>query len=487
LTEIKSDRKMNRLIQFLFIGFAAIVFLSCTKKTSDLEELKKEFAKGNFTRATAIIEELKSSDLYKNHSSEIEIIDAKVERIQLDFSKSELQIKDELIPWFPNVSTEQLRKWEEDKTLEMKLINGERKYFKNAVSNLFRLDSIAGKTKENANGKTVDPLDEFCLEHNSNLLSLANSDGNVQEIPKKYRIDFTITLKPDAIPAGEIVKCWMPFPRESLPRQKNVKLIEVNSDKYVLAENQNLQRSLFIEKTTEAGKPTIFRYSAEFETSAQYFNLDTGKIKPYDIESEVYKTFTAERKPHIVFTNEIQQLTNKITSGSTNPFEKVKSIYYWINKNITWASALEYSTFECIPEYVLANKHGDCGMQTLLFMSMARFAGIPCKWQSGWMLHPGESNLHDWCEVYYEEIGWVPVDQSFGLQNSENQKLKEFYISGIDEFRLIINDDFSSELYPEKLFFRSEPVDFQRGELEWKDGNIYFNQWNYDLDINYLN
>ncbi|MBK6284523.1 MAG: transglutaminase domain-containing protein [Draconibacterium sp.] len=478
---------MNRLIQFLLISFAAIVFLSCAKKTSDLEELNKQFAKGNFTSATKIIEELKSSDLHKIYSSEIEIIEAKIERIQIDFSKNESQIKDELTPWFPNVSAEQLRKWEDDKTLEMKLIDGERKYFKNAVSNLFRLDSLAGKIKENTNGAVIDPFDDFCLQHTSNILSLTNSDGNFQEKPKKYRIDFTITLKPDAIPSGEIVKCWMPFPRESLPRQRNVKLIEVNSEKYVLADNQNLQRSLYFEKITEAGTPTIFKYTAEFETSAQYFNLDTSKIKLYDIDSENYKTFTAERNPHIVFSNEIQQLTNKITSGSTNPFEKVKSIYYWINNNITWASALEYSTFECIPEYVLANRHGDCGMQTLLFMSMARFAGIPCKWQSGWMLHPGELNLHDWCEVYYEGIGWVPLDQSFGLQNTENQRLKEFYISGIDEFRLIINDDFSSELHPEKQFYRSEPIDFQRGELEWKGGNIYFNQWNYHLDINYLN
>jgi hypothetical protein len=478
---------MNRLIQFLLISFAALVFLNCAKKTIGLEELNKQFAEGNFIAATKIINELKSSDLYKNHSSEIEIIEAKIERIQLDFSKNEKQIKDELTPWFPNVSAEQLRKWEDDKTLEMKFIDGERRYFKNAVSNLFRLDSLAGKTKENTSGEVIDSFNDFCLQHTSNILSLANSDGNFQEKPKKYRIDFTITLKPDAIPSGEIVKCWMPFPKESLPRQKNVKLIEVNSEKYVLADKQNLQRSLYFEKTTEAGKPTIFKYSAEFETTAQYYNIDNNKLKPYETDSENYKTFTAERKPHIVFSNEIQQLTNKITSGSTNPYEKVKSIYYWINNNITWASALEYSTFECIPEYVLANRHGDCGMQTLLFMSMARFAGIPCKWQSGWMLHPGELNLHDWCEVYYEGIGWVPLDQSFGLQNTENQKLKEFYISGIDEFRLIINDDFSSELHPEKQFYRSEPVDFQRGELEWKGGNIYFNQWNYDLDINYLN
>lgn len=478
---------MNRFIQLLLFSCIVICFLKCSEKQNDLEKLKNQFNSGNFNAAIKTIEELKSSGMYKNYASEIEIIDAKIKRIQLDFSKNESQIRDELMPWFPNVSAEQLRRWEDEKTLEMKLINGERRYFKNAASNLFRLDSLAKKIKENIDGKTVDPLDDFRVQTISDLLSPTNSDENILAKTQKYRIDFTITLKPDAIPPGEIVKCWMPFPRESAPRQKNVKLIEVNSAVYDLADNKNLQRSLYFEKKTEASQPTVFYYSAEFETASQYFNLKNAEFKPYDTDSENYKLFTAERKPHIVFSNEIKQLTKEVTSGSTNPYEKVKSIYNWIDNNITWASALEYSTFECIPEYVLANRHGDCGMQTLLFMSMARCAGIPCKWQSGWMLHPGAENLHDWCEVYYEGIGWVPLDQSFGLQKSENQKIKEFYISGIDEFRLIINDDFGCELEPKKQYYRSEPIDFQRGELEWKEGNIYFNHWNYHMDITYLN
>ncbi len=478
---------MKRFFQFLFVGFIVICFLNCTKKSDDLEELNAQFAQGNYNAAAKIIEKIKSSEKYKNHSSEVEIIEARIERIQLDFNKNESQITEELNHWFPNVSSQQLRQWEEDNTLEMKRINGERKYFKNAVSNLFRLNLNAKQTKEEKEGKTVDALKDFCLQHNTELVDLANSGIDLTEKPVKYKIDFTITLQSDAIPAGEVVKCWMPFPRESLPCQKNVKLIEVNSEKYNLADNDNLQRSLYFEKLTEAGKPTIFKYSAEFETSARYFDLDPDKIKPYDIDSEIYKTFTAERLPHIAFTDEIRQLTKDIIDETSGPYEKVKTIYYWINNNITWASALEYSTIECIPEYVLASHHGDCGMQTLLFMSVARCAGIPCKWQSGWMLHPGQVNLHDWCEVYYEGIGWVPLDQSFGLQDSENQQVKDFYISGIDEFRLIINDDFSSEFDPKKQFFRSEPIDFQRGELEWKGGNIYFNHWNYHLDVTTLN
>jgi hypothetical protein len=478
---------MSRFIHLVISSFFVFYFLSCSQKTTDTGEMQKQFLEGNFITVGKIIEEKKSTEISKEQSVEIEILEAKMERIQLDFSKNESQIKEDLAVWFPNLTSDQLLSWEEDKKLEMKFINGEKRYFKNAVSNLFRLDSDAKKIKENKDGVFVDSLDIFCLQHTSELVNKVNSEINVLEKPQKYRIDFTITLKPDAIPAGEIVKCWMPFPRESMPRQKNVNLISVNSEKYILAGNQMMQRSLYFEKITESGKPTTFNYTAEFETAPYYINIQPEAVKMYDTNSEYFKKYTAEQKPHIVFSDKIKQLTTEVTSGISNPFEKVKAIFYWIDNNTTWASALEYSTIECIPEYVLNNRHGDCGMKTLLFMSMVRYAGIPCKWQSGWMLHPGELNLHDWCEVYYEGIGWVPLDQSFGLQNSENQQVKDFYISGIDEYRLIVNDDFSSEFEPEKQFFRSEPIDFQRGELEWKGGNIYFNRWNYHVDITYLN
>ena len=124
-------------------------------------------------------------------------------------------------------------------------------------------------------------------------------------------------------------------------------------------------------------------------------------------------------------------------------------------------------------------------MQTFLLMSMLRYKGIPVKWQSGWMMPPENENLHDWCEVYFEGTGWIPVDMSYGLQFSGKKKIREFYISGIDSYRLIVNEGVAGDLFPEKQFLRSEPFDFQRGEVEWMGGNLYFDKWEYNLKIEY--
>ena len=42
-------------------------------------------------------------------------------------------------------------------------------------------------------------------------------------------------------------------------------------------------------------------------------------------------------------------------------------------------------------------------------------------------------------------------------------------------------------LHPEKQYLRSEPNDFQRGEVEWKGGNLYFDKWDYNMKIKYIN
>jgi len=97
-------------------------------------------------------------------------------------------------------------------------------------------------------------------------------------------------------------------------------------------------------------------------------------------------------------------------------------------------------------------------------------------------MHPGSKNLHDWCEVYFEGCGWVPVDQSFGVTPYGGY----FFLGGIEPYRLVVNNDFSREFSPAKKYPRSDTVDFQRGEVEWEGGNLYYNQWSYHFEIEYL-
>jgi len=448
------------------------------------EEIQKAIDSGEYTRAQKMISEYVSDNKLPDSEKEALLFESeRLERIRKDFTKNRDQILTELEKMLPGFSFGDLEKYERDKSLEMKIIEGKKKYFKNAAANLFRTNKQMKKLKDERLDQPTDRLKDFKKAIVPKIIAESKATEKKLVYEENFKIIYTLTVKPNAVPAGEIVKCWLPYPKENHSRQQRLKLLSTSEEKYIIAPDSVLQRTIYMEKKAKKDSATKFTFEYEFTAFAEYNDIfSKGIIPPAD---EKLSEYVKERTPHIIFTDEIKALSAKIIGDETNPLEKVKKIFTWIHDNIPWASALEYSTIQNISAYCLENLHGDCGIKTLLFMTLCRYNGIPAKWQSGWMLHPVEVNLHDWCEIYVQPFGWVPVDQSFGLINSENEKEKYFYIGNTDPYHLIINDDYSRPLFPVKIFPRSETVDFQRGEVEWKGGNLYFDQWNYHLDVSY--
>jgi transglutaminase-like putative cysteine protease len=461
--------------------------ISCIKYPSE-KEIFLNIDAGNFTLAEEQIQlflehESVPDSVKKIMNDQLDLMN----RIKMDFSLTEDEIKEKLINYFPQLSDSMLLKWEREKSLEMSIIDGEKKYFRHAHNNLFRLDREAKKRKTEVDGESTNELNNYYSKYVKSIIDQVKSNGNSTVDEKKFQVQYTITLKPGAVPVGETVRCWLPYPRIHEQRQPEVTLVSVNSEQYRIAPVETPQRTIYIEKTVQKDSSTVFQVTFDVKTAAQWFDVSPEKILQYDTTGRIYQEFTKERLPHIVFSDNIRELSQQIVGNEKNPVRIVRKICQWIDKNIPWASALEYSTIKCIPEYVLENKHGDCGMQSLLFITLARYNGVPAKWQSGWYFFPVSTNMHDWAEVYYEGVGWVPVDQSFGLIDSENEEIKWFYTQGLDPFRLIINDDYGHELYPPKKSLRSETNDFQRGELEWAGGNLYFDQWDYSFIVKQVN
>ncbi len=472
------------LLKSMIIVVFSLLVTGCQQvsKEESLESVERRIGRGEFQQATQLIDSLKRiKGIDTPEQAKLDSLQDMMHRILLDFSKNQDQVKRQLSRY--GLSDDSLmRQWEKTGKLEMRIIDGQERYFSNAVPNLFRLDSTANRRKLEVDGLQSDSLDLFCLKHTAEVIKTSGQSSD-PVMPVSMTLTYTVKVKADEVPAGELIRCWMPVPREGNPRQKKFKLLSTIPDSSALAPESAPQRTVFLQKRAVRHEPTVFQVRFQVETAAQYFDLNPEDIKPYAAGGNLYREYTAERLPQIVFTPQIRKLAERIVGDESNPLRKVEKIYRWISDTIPWASALEYCTMKHIPGYVLQNNHGDCGMQTLLFMSLVRSQGIPAKWQSGWMLHPSHVNLHDWCEVYYEGIGWVPVDQSFKLQDSEDRQVREFYIHGIDSYRLIVNDDYGKPLYPRKKFPRSEPYDFQRGELEWDGGNLYFDKWNWDMEV----
>jgi len=479
---------MTRLHTFVALTLLLLTMLSgCNTHPAhqNISYAEALLQNGDLTDATKLAQEMvKSYDLSQSERSRMDSVLEICSRIRKDFTMSDTDMLQILKKYNPQIDKPELLRLEEEHKLDVRTLDDEKRYFKNSVGNLFRLDSVYDRLKSEKDGSSIDSFPNFKLRQTSRILNESVISG-VPVHPIRMKLSYTIRVAADAIPAGDTLHCWMPYPREQNVRQQDIHLLNTIPSRNQLSPPSDLQRSIYLEQVSVAKTPTLFHSEFEFTCYAQTFQLTPEQVKPYQKQNTFYKQYTAERAPQIIFKHSFKALNNRILHGETNPLLQVRKIYKWINDSVTWASALEYSIMGDIPGFVLENRHGDCGMQTLLFMTLARSAGIPVKWQSGWMLHPGEVNLHDWCEVWFEGIGWVPLDQSFGLQNSPNEKIRDFYVTGIDSYRLIVNDDISQPLTPPKKFYRSEPYDFQRGEVEWKGGNLYFDKWSWHMDVTY--
>ncbi|MCG8582471.1 MAG: transglutaminase-like domain-containing protein [Bacteroidales bacterium] len=472
----------NSLSKSLGVFFFVALLFGCQSDETNISDWSAPslmLERGNLVRVKEWADSIKNTSvLYDEQWMKADSFARIAKRIALDFKVGEAAVKEQLSAKIGSYTDEEWKEWNESGLLEGRVLNGEKRYFKRAASNLAILTG-------RGDGLLDEALDAFCLSHAADVHKEIGAANDSKVKKQGFVIDFELRVDEGAVPAGDTIRCWLPFPKELHGRQTNVKLLDVSPGKYIMSADSCVHRSVYLEQPVVADKKTVFKLKFSFDARAEYVDLSKENVLPYDKESVVFKEYTKEQLPHVAFSKNIKQLADSICGNKNDPVAQVRDIYYWIDENIPWAGALEYGIMPNIPEYVLKNMKGDCGMQTLLFMSMARYRGIPVRWQSGWMLHPGEENLHDWCEVYYEGVGWVPLDMSFGLQESDTPGLREFYISGIDAYRLIVNDGIGAPFCPSKTFLRSEPWDFQRGEAEWKGGNLYFNEWDYHLSVSY--
>lgn len=478
----------NKII--LLLSFFIIIISGCAPGkdcNQVLNTMLKETEAGNLSRvriiADSVMKSCKDNEVFKYKADSIKQI---AERIAIDFSLDEEEVREQIEKRTGVFSEEDKLQWEEKGWLEYRHIDGNKMYFRRSVSNMILLKKFYEQKDLWLKDNSEDPENLFRLKHTTDAVKLSEKQSNPC-IPLGVGITYTIKVNPDVVPDGETIRCWMPWPKSNHQRQKKVELLSTSCQEYLISPDTAIHSSLYMEEKAKNGVPTIFSISYRYESSAQYNNLAVPEILPYNKVSDIYKKYTSEQPPHIIFSEEVKQLTDRITGMDEDPVEIVRKIYMWFKENIPWTGALEYSIMSDIPDYVIKNIRGDCGMQTFLYISMLRYRGIPVRWQSGWMIPPGGENLHDWCEIYFEGTGWVPSDVSYDLQNSDIKEIREYYLSGIDSYRLIVNDGVAGYLYPEKQYLRSEPYDFQRGEVEWRGGNLYFDKWDYEVKIEFFN
>lgn len=481
---------MNRSFP-IFLGLCLVASNSLAQKDL-LEKSNRLELAGQFKEAARELSQaISNAPATTPERKTLEFELDRLERIKKDFPYTKAELYDELKKSVKGLTAQEFEGWVQQGRFDSREIDGRRLFMASSVSNLFfRYPELYARR--------LPPPETAELEKRhwqtcEDIKKAAQAEGKPYVLPKVFQMSMAVTAKADAAAAGEIVRAWLPIPRD-YPFQGDFHVLSSSPVVKHLDDKDRSLRAAYIEQPALKGKPVEFKLDYAYTMHGVWFDLKPEAIKPVDLKDPALKPFT-EPAPHIVFTPELGALSDKIAGGETNSLLKAKKFYDWIADNIKYSYAIEYSTIRNISEYCRSHGYGDCGQEALLFMTLCRMNGIPARWQSGWNTFPGAKSIHDWSEIYLAPYGWVPVDPYMGiyamryattLKPEQRRELRDFYFGGLDQYRMIANSDHNQTLDPPKQSMRSDDVDFQRGELEAGGHNIYFDQYSYELKVKEL-
>ena len=312
------------------------------------------------------------------------------------------------------------------------------------------------------------------------VVEAARSAGGGYVLPLRYRVRAEVRVRPGAVPEGEVLRVWVPIPRVC-GLHPEVRILRAEPEPRRVAPEGHPQRTAYFE--VEQGREGA-RCTIEYEFVARGFHVEVDPREAWvDEGSEAYELYTGERPPHIVFTPHLRELAHRIAGGEANPYLRARRVWEWITSNVRYTYARDYALYDCIAEYVARERRGDCGMQAILFITLCRILGVPARWESAWYVNPVDWGMHDWAQFYVEPYGWLYADPSFGGARHGEDWRRDFYFGSTEGYRLAANIEISHPFDPPKEHFRSDPVDSQRGEVEWRGGNLYYDDWSFSLEI----
>ncbi len=409
-------------------------------------------------------------------------LDEIIQRTRYEYSLTFTGLVAKLRKSIPDATPAEAEHWVKSSRARYRHIDGETFYFRREPQNIFLFSEEAIQRRAAAGNAPAKP--EWSLtDHLAAVVRKAEGTGESEVLPVKHHLVHSITIRSNhpAIHQGSVVRAWLPFPQK-YRQQQDVRLIRTEPPA-ASTEYGEAQRSIFFELiVTNPAAPIRFMEEFEYVSYARYPKLDPAQVRP--LPANWGNTCLTERPPHIVFPPDLRKEVAGVVGEERNPLLRAQKIFRWVSRNIPWNAEDEYGIIPSLTRKGFAARRGDCGVQNTVFISMCRVAGVPARWQSGFETKPGGRwGMHDWAEIYIAPWGWLPADASYGEQKSDDPRIRDFYCGHQDSYRMIVNLDWGQEFFPSKASFRSEPADFQRGEVEVDGHNLYFNEWDYDTQL----
>lgn len=460
---------------------------------ADYEEIMNRVTEykslGDFSNAKNTIKEYLETrpDIDADEKRQLRYMVDRMHRIRSDYSLTEQELKEELRERVQEFATEEFEQWKEEGRISYRIIDGEHRYFRAAVSNLFF-------RYHNIRARRIAPCDlpgKDLVEAVQEISRIPVHAYQYYHSPINRIIRFEVKVT-TSLKETDKIEVWIPFPRE-LPFQSDIRLLDYSPGLEFLSQPGEPMRTLYYSRRFWDDEALIFNATYSVKQYVRNKTINKEKIEPSPDYPPGIAAYLEERPPHVVFFPELQQKVDTLIKEKENPYDKARSIYDWIAEEFKYSYSRDYATIDNISRQIFENRYGDCGQLAILFITMCRYAGVPARWQSGWMLYPSHKGLHDWAEIYVEPYGWLPVDPWVpvlfnssaytGITEEQKQKTIDFYFGNMDAYRLVFNTDHARSFTPPKTDFRSDPVDSQRGEVQVNGENVYYDGFQYQLEV----
>jgi len=168
--------------------------------------------------------------------------------------------------------------------------------------------------------------------------------------------------------------------------------------------------------------------------------INPAGLQPYDTSANLYQLYT--RREHLLEADDdlVIQAAQAAAGSETNPYLQAGLIYDYVAAHLTYQS--NNSVQGALA--TLQRGGGECGDYSAVFVAMCRAVGIPARPVVGFMATSGP-NHHVWAEFYLQNIGWVPVDATFGDQGDTAD---DRYFASLDNQRIILTKNYNITLVP---------------------------------------
>ncbi len=367
----------------------------------------------------------------------------------------------------PVMTAEELEKLRMEDKADWIYINGQVRYLDSFAATLCKAYPEVWSRTEAGDTSDYTLIEDYIHGCEDNLERTAH-----------IHIRHEVEIAPRALREGETIRVHIPIPRERAGIT-NFKMLRTSHTPSFISDSKAAQPTIYFEEI--AAKGQVFSVEYELDYTTAYHKLETRSEAdmPQEASTACEEAFSSENlmeeAPHIRFTPHLVTLCEKLIGGEVNPLRKARAIYNYVTTKMDYRFVRDYASIENLSEYCALNRKGDCGIHSLLFITLCRIAGIPAQWESGLEASPTYVGEHDWARFFIQDLGWLYADPAGGVLAYVRKSYDRwnFFFGNVDPYRIPINDRFQHDFYPKKQHWRIDPYDNQCGEMEYEDSGVY--------------